>query len=92
MFATCLQEQGEGAKELRRSGSARMRVIPLDVASDDSVEACLQTVKQTVGETGSCRLCTYSRGVNLYGLRVSLTDFCDLDGLTGVRCNHYGYL
>ena len=32
------------------------------------------------------------RGVNMYGLRVSLTDFCDLDGLTGVRCNPYGYL
>ena len=34
----------------------------------------------------------YFRGVNLYGLRVSLTDFCDLHGLTGVRCNPYGYL
>ena len=34
----------------------------------------------------------YSRGVNLYGLRVSLTDVCDLHGLTGVRCNLYGYL
>ena len=32
------------------------------------------------------------RGVNLYGLRVRLTDFCDLHGLTGVRCNPYGYL
>ena len=32
------------------------------------------------------------RGVNLYGLGVSLTDFTDLDGLTGVRCNPYGYL
>ena len=25
---------------------------------------------------------SYGRGVNLYGLRVSLTDFCDLHGLT----------
>ena len=33
-----------------------------------------------------------SRDINLYGLRVSLTDFCDLHGLTGVRCNPYGYL
>ena len=32
------------------------------------------------------------RGVNLYGLRVSLTDFCDLHGLTGIQCNPYGYL
>ena len=31
-------------------------------------------------------------GVNLYGLRVSLTDFCDLHGLMGVQCNLYGYL
>ena len=34
----------------------------------------------------------YCRGVNLYGLRVSLTDFCDLHGLTGIRCNPYGFL
>ena len=32
------------------------------------------------------------RGVNLYGLRVSVTNVCDLHGLTGVRCNLYGYL
>ena len=32
------------------------------------------------------------RGVNLYGLHVSLTDVCDLHGFTGVRCNPYGYL
>ena len=32
------------------------------------------------------------RGVNLYGLRVSLMDVCDLHRLTGVRCNPYGYL
>ena len=32
-----------------------------------------------------------SRSVNLYGLRVSFTDVCDLHGLTGVRCNPYGY-
>ena len=31
-------------------------------------------------------------GVNLYGLRVIVTDFCDLHGLTGVRCISYGYL
>ena len=34
----------------------------------------------------------YTRGVNLYGLSISLTDFCDLHGLTGVQCNPYGYL
>ena len=32
------------------------------------------------------------RGVNLYGLSVSRMDFCDLHGLTGLRCNPYGYL
>ena len=34
----------------------------------------------------------YTRGVNLYGLSICLTDFCDLHGLTGVQCNPYGYL
>ena len=29
------------------------------------------------------------RGVNLYGLRVSLTDFCDMHGLMGVRMNEW---
>ena len=37
-------------------------------------------------------LLCWDRGVNLYGLRISLTDFCHLHGLTGVRCNPYGYL
>ena len=27
----------------------------------------------------------------MYGLCVSLMDFCDWHGLTGVRCNPYGY-
>ena len=34
----------------------------------------------------------HHRSVNLYGLHVSLMDFCDLHGLTGVQCNTYGYL
>ena len=38
------------------------------------------------------KLLSWGRGVNSYGLRVSLTDFCDLHRLTGVRCNLYGYL
>ena len=41
---------------------------------------------------GEGKLWIWNRGVNLYGLSVSRTDFCDLHGLTGVRCNPYGYL
>ena len=31
-----------------------------------------------------CNFSTYIKGVNLYGFPVSLTDFCDQHGLTGV--------
>ena len=43
-----------------------------------------------VGGCGCEWVCT--RGVNLYGLSISRMDFCNLHGLTGVRCNPYGYL
>ena len=56
----------------------------------------VQTIHNVLHEIGSQArshmLGMYCRGVNLYGLRVNLTDFWDLHWLTGVRCNPYRYL
>ncbi|XP_046560891.1 retinol dehydrogenase 7-like [Haliotis rubra] len=45
VFATCLSEQSEGAKLLKKDGSKNMRVLQLDVSSDASVLACLEQIK-----------------------------------------------
>ena len=52
-------------------------------------------IKREVSEEvlGNGKMCYYTAEVSTCTvLRVSLTDFCDLHGLTGVRCNPYGYL
>ncbi|XP_041364845.1 D-beta-hydroxybutyrate dehydrogenase, mitochondrial-like [Gigantopelta aegis] len=76
VFATCLLEQGEGAKELRRTGTARMRVIPLDVSSDESVQACLRRVREAeaVGQTGLWAVVN-NAGINL----LADVEFCTMD-------------
>ncbi|PRD23725.1 UNVERIFIED_CONTAM: Hsd17b2 [Trichonephila clavipes] len=49
VFATCLFPDGEGAMELKKSCSQRLRVLHLDVTKDDSVKEATQFVEQNLG-------------------------------------------
>ncbi|XP_069689240.1 short-chain dehydrogenase/reductase family 9C member 7-like [Periplaneta americana] len=44
VFAGCLFSEGEGAKELQRSCSDKLKIIQLDVTQDDQVENAVRTV------------------------------------------------
>lgn len=44
VFAGCLLPEGDGAKRLKESSSDRLHVLPLDVASDDSVREAVEHV------------------------------------------------
>ena len=52
VIATCLRGKGEGAQELRRSGSKRMHVLEVDVSSNASVAQCLQHVAEECSDAG----------------------------------------
>ncbi|XP_062987810.1 D-beta-hydroxybutyrate dehydrogenase, mitochondrial-like [Elgaria multicarinata webbii] len=50
VFAGCLlrEQGGDGARALSRLGSARMRVLQLDVCSEDEVEGALRFVRENL--------------------------------------------
>ncbi|GFR25903.1 estradiol 17-beta-dehydrogenase 2 [Trichonephila clavata] len=52
VFATCFFPDGEGATELQKSCSQRLRVLHLDVTKDDSVKEATEFVKQNLGKCG----------------------------------------
>ncbi|XP_071108224.1 D-beta-hydroxybutyrate dehydrogenase, mitochondrial-like [Haliotis cracherodii] len=52
VLATCLDVNSSGASELKENGGETLHVLPLDVTSDDSVEACVKTVQQKLGDKG----------------------------------------
>nr|XP_042900471.1 estradiol 17-beta-dehydrogenase 2 [Parasteatoda tepidariorum] len=53
VFATCLFPSGDGANELRKSCSDRLKILELDVRKDESVDKAVQFLKQNLG---SCEL------------------------------------
>ena len=49
VFAGCLNANGDGAKKLESECSARLKVVPLDVASDESVKEAVRIVESEAG-------------------------------------------
>ncbi|XP_069160143.1 D-beta-hydroxybutyrate dehydrogenase, mitochondrial [Procambarus clarkii] len=50
VFAGCLQDDGEGAKELRKERSERLHVLQLDVTSEKQVSRAVKEVKKLLPE------------------------------------------
>ncbi|KAF8794069.1 D-beta-hydroxybutyrate dehydrogenase like protein [Argiope bruennichi] len=48
VFAGCLNPEGEGAKNLKKSASAKLQVLPLDVSSEESVDKFHKQVVQKI--------------------------------------------
>lgn len=50
VLACCLFPQGEGAKELSADSSSKLKIIKLDVTSDEDVEAAYAEVEDELKE------------------------------------------
>ncbi|GFY56990.1 estradiol 17-beta-dehydrogenase 2 [Trichonephila inaurata madagascariensis] len=76
VFATCLFPAGEGAMELKKSCSQRLRVLHLDVTKDDSVKEAADFVEQNLGT------CEFWALVNnagtIKGFSLELSDMDDI--------------
>ena len=56
VFAGVLCPGGEGAARLKKEGSERLHVIPMDVTSDVEVEAAVEYVKKNLPDPEKGRL------------------------------------
>jgi len=52
VFACCLFPLGEGAQKLKAECSSRLRIIKMDVTSDEDVEEAYQEVEEELGRQG----------------------------------------
>lgn len=55
VLAGCLFAQGEGAKQLKADCSSRLKIVKLDVTSDEEVEAAYRVVEKELAASG-CHL------------------------------------
>lgn len=53
VFAGCLLPEEEGARNLRDACSEKLRVVPLDVTSDESVKSAGRIVRQNLGSSSA---------------------------------------
>ncbi|XP_053407090.1 D-beta-hydroxybutyrate dehydrogenase, mitochondrial-like [Mercenaria mercenaria] len=66
VFAGCLHPEGDGARKLKAASSKRLHVIPLDVGSDESVEAAHDYVVKHLPESGLWAIVS-NAGFNVMG-------------------------
>jgi len=50
VFACCLFPQGSGAKQLTADCSSKLRIVKLDVTSDEDVDAAYEHIKQGLSD------------------------------------------
>ncbi|GFS51340.1 hypothetical protein NPIL_661971, partial [Nephila pilipes] len=53
VFASCLNPNGPGADDLRKSCSDRLKVLELDVTEDESVKQAVHFVKYNLESSGT---------------------------------------
>ena len=53
MFAGCLKPEEDGARKLAKLSSKRLHVVPIDVGSDDSMQAAHDYVKKHLPKEGT---------------------------------------
>ena len=57
VYAGCLFPDGEGATDLKNSCSSRLKIVHIDVTSDDLVHNAVDTVKSTLGNKSEYLIC-----------------------------------
>lgn len=72
VFAGCLDPDGSGAKELKRSCSKRLQIVGVDVTKDSSVKKAADFVRDNLG-TAELWAIVNNAGI-LRGFEVELTD------------------
>ena len=56
VFAGCLQEDSYGAKQLKKSCSEQMHIVPLDVTSDESIRKAVTHIQTNLPEKGNANI------------------------------------
>lgn len=52
VYAGCLNVQGEGAQELKKTCSDKLHLLQLDVTSDDDVASAYNSISSTLDNRG----------------------------------------
>ncbi|GBL86574.1 D-beta-hydroxybutyrate dehydrogenase, mitochondrial [Araneus ventricosus] len=73
VLAGCLLPDSKGAAELRRWCSQRLRVIPLDVSQDDSVNKALELAKDYMRRDGTTMWCVVNNAGVYRGISTELS-------------------
>ncbi|XP_046404155.1 short-chain dehydrogenase/reductase family 9C member 7-like [Ischnura elegans] len=50
VYAGCLFPKGEGAEQLKKNSSNRVKILPMDITSDEQVEAAAKIVSSDLGD------------------------------------------
>lgn len=52
VFATCLDPKGEGAENLLKDCSEKLKVLPMNVTDDESISHAKEFVEKNLGQNG----------------------------------------
>ncbi|GIY59844.1 hypothetical protein CDAR_245681 [Caerostris darwini] len=71
VFASCLNPSGPGASELNKVTSERLKILGMDVSSDESVAKAAEFVKENLGD---CKLWAVVNNAGVYkGLSIEIS-------------------
>ena len=65
VFAGCLQEDSYGAKQLKKSCSEQMHIVPLDVTSDESIRKAVTHIKTNLPEKGNANIILFCQFIGI---------------------------
>lgn len=54
VLAGCLSPEGAGAQSLAQQSSSNLKILKLDVTSDEDVQQAKKTVQENMPEKGEC--------------------------------------
>lgn len=55
VYACCLFEHGDGAKQLKSDCSSKLTIVKLDVTSDEDVDLAYKKIERDLIDTGYCK-------------------------------------
>ena len=65
VFAGCLQEDSYGAKQLKKTCSEQMHIVPLDVTSDESIRNVVTQIQTNLPEKGNANIIPFQRFIGI---------------------------
>ncbi|GIX96165.1 estradiol 17-beta-dehydrogenase 2 [Caerostris extrusa] len=75
VFATCLNPSGPGATQLNKETSERLKILEMDVTSDERVQKAVEFVKENLGK---CKLWAVVNNAGVFkGISVELSNIQD---------------